>query len=294
MIGALRRAAAAPAPDLRAMAEAEAAGAPALILAAEALIALRAPGAHGRRQGGAGGEEFWQYRPAQPGEPARAIDWRRSARSDALSVRERERQAPQTLALWVSGADGMRWRGDAARPTKRDRAVVLALALGLMALRGGERVVAFAAPDAAPVPGLRRGEALARDLLTGAPAARLPAPETLHRGQRLVIFDDGLGDPAELAAVVAGQPGGALMLVSDPDEETFPLTGALSLTDAAGAELIRTAAAEALRPAYLTRRAERRAALAAICAAARWSCLAHRTDAPPAEALAALSHALGG
>ena len=100
---------------------------PALILSAERLAAMIAPGAHGLRRSGPG-EDFWQYRPAVAGDPAGLIDWRRSARSDAAFVRERERQAPQSAALWVSGAAGMGWTGDPARPTKGDRARLLALA----------------------------------------------------------------------------------------------------------------------------------------------------------------------
>ena len=55
-------------------------------------------GAHGLRRPGPG-EEFWQYRPAQPGEPARAIDWRRSARSDALRAELTATKAAERAAL---------------------------------------------------------------------------------------------------------------------------------------------------------------------------------------------------
>ena len=124
---------------LRLRAEAAAAGLPELMLAAERLAVTVDPGAHGLRRAGTG-EDFWQYRPAVAGDPAGLIDWRRSARSDAAFVRERERQAPQSAALWVSGAAGMGWTGDPAWPTKGDRGRLLALALGLVLLRGGERV----------------------------------------------------------------------------------------------------------------------------------------------------------
>ena len=98
-----------------------------LMLAAERLAVTVDPGAHGLRRAGTG-EDCWQYRPAVAGDPAGLIDWRRSARSDAAFVRERERQAPQSAALWVSGAAGMGWTGDPARPTKGDRGRLLALA----------------------------------------------------------------------------------------------------------------------------------------------------------------------
>ena len=114
--------------DLRARAQTASGHLPALILSAERLAAMIAPGAHGLRRGGPG-EDFWQYRPAGPGDTARSIDWRRSARSDATFVRERELHTAQSAILWVAGTPGMDWTGDPSRPTKRARAELLALAL---------------------------------------------------------------------------------------------------------------------------------------------------------------------
>ena len=56
---------------LRAGAEGLAAALPPLLAAAEHLAATIRMGEHGRRRAGAG-DEFWQYRPAQPGDEARS------------------------------------------------------------------------------------------------------------------------------------------------------------------------------------------------------------------------------
>ena len=86
------------APDLRARAEALGQTLPPLLAEAEMLAATVMLGEHGRRRAGLG-DEFWQYRPAHQGDSARMIDWRRSARSDAHFVREREWQAAQSVTL---------------------------------------------------------------------------------------------------------------------------------------------------------------------------------------------------
>ena len=70
-------------------AEAMAANMPPLLIAAERVAATFMSGLHGRRQAGPG-EIFWQFRRYQSGDPVPGIDWRRSARSDLLYVRERE------------------------------------------------------------------------------------------------------------------------------------------------------------------------------------------------------------
>ena len=276
---------------LRAGAEAAAAGLPGLLLAAERLASVVDAGAHGLRRAGTG-DEFWQYRAAQPGDPAASIDWRRSARSDAAFVREREMQSPQAAAIWVAATPGMDWTGDPARPTKQARGALLALALGLVLLRGGERV---AVAGRAPRGGRTQAEALGRDLIAATGA--LPDAGALRPGQRLVLIGDFLDDPAPLAALTrqAAAQGvrGAMLQVLDPVEETFPFHGAIRFRGAAATvadHLTRDAAA--LRGAYLARLADRRALLGQMADASGLHFGTHDTAQPPAQALMWLYQAL--
>jgi uncharacterized protein (DUF58 family) len=73
---------------------------PRLILEARRIAATVIHGLHGRRRAGPG-ENFWQYRRFLSGEPARRVDWRRSARDDQLYVREQEWEAAHTVWIWV-------------------------------------------------------------------------------------------------------------------------------------------------------------------------------------------------
>ena len=111
---------------------------PPLMAEAERLAASVVPGVHGRRRSGPG-ETFWQYRQAMPGDPATAIDWRRSGRSDAHYIREMEWEAAQTVSIWADPARSMDYVSDHAPRTKGERARLLALALGVLLTRGGER-----------------------------------------------------------------------------------------------------------------------------------------------------------
>ena len=67
--------------SLRAKAEDQAGRLPPLLARAEHLAGTVLLGEHGRRRPGLG-DDFWQYRPVQPGDERRFIDWRRSAKSD--------------------------------------------------------------------------------------------------------------------------------------------------------------------------------------------------------------------
>ena len=82
---------------------------PPLLVAADRIAATVAQGVHGRRRVGQG-ETFWQFRRYEPGDPASKIDWRQSAKTQPLFVREMEWAAAQSVWLWRDGSGSMRWR----------------------------------------------------------------------------------------------------------------------------------------------------------------------------------------
>ncbi|GLK63908.1 MULTISPECIES: DUF58 domain-containing protein [Paracoccus] len=283
--------------QLRARAEAATAALPALMLSAERLAAALVPGAHGQRRAGTG-EDFWQYRPATTGDTARSIDWRRSARSDAQFVRDREAQVAQSAAIWISAAAGMDYAGSAERPTKRDRAELLALSLTMALLSGGERVALAGQP---PRPGRLQADRIAETLVTRPTLDRdddAPPVEALRPGQRVILFDDFLGDPQPVLDYLARASGlgvqGVLMQVLDPNEEAFPWRGAVLFRSASGAIGHDTRDAAGLRSAYLARLAERRETLSQAARTAGWHFGTHDTGAAPAQALLWLWSVLEG
>ena len=119
---------------------------PRLILEARRIAATVIHGLHGRKRAGPG-ENFWQYRRFLSGEPARRVDWRRSARDEHLYVREQEWEAAHTVWLWPDRSPSMAFRSPLAQETKLDRCLVVAFALAEILVQAGERV---------GVPGLMR------------------------------------------------------------------------------------------------------------------------------------------
>lgn len=283
--------------DLRARAQAASGHLPALVLSAERLAALIAPGAHGLRRAGPG-EDFWQYRPASQGDSARAIDWRRSARTDAEFVRDRESQTAQAVGLWISAGQGMAYSGDPERPTKADRARLLGLALAMVLLRGGEKVGLLGQPARA---GRVQADRLAEEIAARAIRSTdgdAPLPDHLRPNQRLVILSDFLDDPAWVEPLLAQAAAigvtGVLMQVLDPDEEVFPWTGAVLFRSLSGAVRHDSRDAAGLREAYLARLAERRDWLRRQANGAGWHFGHHATHQPPAAALTWLYQVLAG
>jgi uncharacterized protein (DUF58 family) len=280
--------------DMRPRAEALGDSLPALLAQADHLAATVTLGEHGRRRAGMG-DEFWQYRPASAGDSAGQVDWRRSARSDGQFVREREWQAAQTVSLWVDAARSMQFSGAATRPPKVDRAQLLALALSVLLLRGGERV-GLTGGITRP----RSGRAQLIRLIEGmtASTADYGAPDVagLTGHSRAVFFSDFLGDPEEVetALGMASDRGvrGALVQILDPAEEEFPFDGRTIFESMGGSLRHETLRAGDLRQRYLDRLAERKARLEELARTFGWHYLCHHSGQSAQSALLWLYAAL--
>lgn len=281
---------------------AEALGArlPPLIVAADRVAATVLQGSHGRRRSGPG-DAFWQFRPFLSGDPAQRIDWRQSARSDRLFIRETEWEAAQTVALWADASRSMEWRAGPGRVTKRERAELLVAALAALLLRGGERVRLIGGPGRSHAG--RAGLAGLVDSLGAVNKSRaLPAPDpSLPRHARAVLIGDFMAPLADIHATVAALAAwplrGHLVQVLDPAEETLgqgdrAYAGRVQFEWSGRGGAVLVPRVEAARPIYAGRLAQHRAGVAAIAAAAGWGFLSHRTDQPAAQALLALWQAL--
>lgn len=282
---------------LRPRAEALAQPLPPLLARAHELAAGVVLGEHGRRRPGLG-DAFWQYRPAQPGDPARAIDWRRSARSDQHFVQEKETQAAQTVLFWVDRSAAMGFASKKGAPTKADRAALIALATAVLLVQGGERVglIGQAAPA---MRGAAQLERLAGALaMPEAADYGAPDPAPLPRHARAVFVSDFLGPLAatEAALKSAADRGvsGALVQVLDPAEEAFPYDGRTLFHSPGGSLSFETQSAGDLRGRYLERLAARKDALAGLAQEAGWQFHIHHSDVPPTGALLWLYRALEG
>ena len=279
---------------LRAKAETLGQALPPLLAEADHLASTVILGEHGRRRAGMG-DEFWQYRPAGTGDSARMIDWRRSARSDAHFVREREWQASQTVTLWVDPARSMTFTGARDRAPKRDRARLLALAVAVLLLRGGERV-GIAGADAPPRSGRAQMLRLLQALGDGADDYGTPDVSGVASHGRAVFLSDFLGNPegVETALAWASDKGvkGALVQVLDPAEEEFPFDGRTIFESMGGTLRHETLRAGDLRTRYLDRLAERKARLATVAQASGWHYLCHHTGQPAQAALLWIYRAL--
>ncbi len=258
-----------------------------------------AHGIHGRRRAGTG-ETFWQFRQFQGGDPATVIDWRRSASSDTLYVREREWEASHTFWLWPDVSPSMSFRSHLAPVEKRDRALVLTLAVAEMLVRAGERValLGLTPPLASRKATSRLAEALAANEGSEALKASLPPKARLSRFSSAILVGDFL-DPAEtvvrrLNEMAEGGVQGHLIQVLDPAEETLAYEGRVEFRSPEGGERWIADRVETVRDAYHKKLTAHRAEIEEAALRLGWSFLVHHTDRSAAEPLLTLIMRLQG
>jgi uncharacterized protein (DUF58 family) len=268
---------------------------PPLMIQAERVAATVAQGEHGRRRVGQG-DAFWQFRRFRQEDTSIAIDWRQSAKSQHLYVREREWAAAASVWIWRDASPSMQYKSHVASCTKVERATVLALAFASLLIRGGERVGDLSRPEppATGRPGLNR---FALNMTSQMESTQsLPPLMPLPRFSQIILISDWL-TPIESVMEILRHYGargvrGHLIQVLDPAEEDLPFDGRTEFEDVESKLRMLARRAETLREAYHDRLSGLRTSIAQACRRQDWTFASHRTDRPPQGALLAAYAAL--
>jgi uncharacterized protein (DUF58 family) len=253
---------------------------PPLLVAADRIAVSVIQGVHGRRRAGPG-EDFWQYRQYSFGDAANRIDWRKSARSERMLIRENEWAASNTLYIWASRAPGMSFRSS------------------LSQVRGGERVAALGSPH--PPGHTRMALANVAEWLEADPKrdhADLPQAVKLPRYATCVLVGDFFSPIPDTTRLLTGFAAegvrGHLLQVVDPAEESLPYEGRTEFIEYAGEERLIAGRAETLKEPYAHRLALHREALKDLARKLGWSFTIHCTDRPPHGVLLSLYGLISG
>lgn len=276
---------------------------PALLVAAERVATTVAQGVHGRRRVGQG-ETFWQFRRYEPGDETSAIDWRQTAKSRYVFVRETEWEAAQSVWLWRDMSPSMDYTSSQDLGTKRERADLLLLALAALLMRGGERF-ALLGTEHPPSTGraafnrltstvldpiIRESAAVPGSAEThGAAPNNLPPGDPLPRYGHVVLLSDFLVPLPEIQSVTMRLADrgvrGVMMQVLDPAEVQLPFKGRIKFSGFEGEDDTLLSRVEAVRNAYHGRLEDHQAGLESIAGRIGWHFTTHRTDASPESAL---------
>jgi len=270
---------------------------PALMVAADRVAATVIQGVHGRRRVGQG-DAFWQYRPFRDGDSANRIDWRQSARSRTLFVRETEWEAAASVWLWRDASprcstrrcahrhQGGARRADHARsrkPAQRCRRTHRAARYRHAAAVGKSSRAPHRRDDDGRNP---RGRSQDRHAVEPA------ADDAAAAHGTVVLVSDWLDPLEQIEPVIryyaSAGVRGHIVQVLDPAEEDLPFDGHVKFEglEAEGQHTVRRV--ETVRTAYGARLAAQRDGLQRLARPANWTVHLHRTDRPPQTILLAL------
>jgi uncharacterized protein (DUF58 family) len=282
---------------VREQAESLAAALPPLLVAAEQLASTIVLGVHGRRKAGMG-ESFWQFRRYSVEDPSTAIDWRQSAKSQHLYVREREWEAAESVWFWRDGSAGMQFASRETHPSKYERATVITLALASLLIRGGERI-ALLGSSSRPASGRVALRRIAHRLADLEPDERSLPPEAQMTQRGTLVWVSDFLDPLEeierkMRGFANAGVRGFMCQIIDPAEEDFPYSGRVRFETRNLADTQMFGRTQNVRLAYRTRYSAHAEAIGRAARRLGWSFLRHRTDRPPQTALIALYGAIGG
>jgi uncharacterized protein (DUF58 family) len=211
--------------------------------------------------------EFADFRPYQPGDDLRYVDWKIAARSDRWVVKQYEEETNLRATLILDVSRSMDWRGAPAaqRLTKRAYAEQLTAALALLLLRQRDAVglvrfddaVRTSVPPRARTGQWRRivaalkeqGNGRASDLA----AALGQAARLVTRRGMVILLSDLLVDVGAVVPALRGLRAAGhdvtVLHIMDPAERDFTLSGEARYTDPES-ELDVPAAAADVRVAY--------------------------------------------
>lgn len=273
---------------LRRAAEEAAASFPALMARAERAVA-GLHGDHTQRKPGSG-EKFWQYRDYVPGDRPQDIDWRQSAKSDRVFIRQKEWQTTQTAVFWCNQSASMDFSSHKKYPTKAEAAQVLSMALAILMVRAGEQVGLYGhLRTGRTETSLQRiGLALADeekqfDTLPNPFAYKLP------RHCSFVQVGDFLSPAQEIETVFstlsAQAESGLVLQVLDPAEIELPYSGRIIFEEPTAHSKEPVNHVDSVRAEYQERIAMHLSAVENICRQQQWHYVLHRTDRDVSETL---------
>ncbi|MEM1379273.1 MAG: DUF58 domain-containing protein [Pseudomonadota bacterium] len=266
---------------------------PDLMAAAQHAAEVVTAGRHPRRKPGRS-DTFWQFRDYAVGDPVSAIDWRQSARlAQRLLVRQTEWEQPQTILLWCGGGEDFDFGGD-GRPPKRLRGQVIALALAILALRGGERTGLWGGMEPP-----RSGNQSVHRIADGLLRHDIPLSDGFPTEGATVVFISDFHAPTDDLAVAfekvrQARGRGIAIVVEDPAEATFPFNGSTRFEGANGQARKVFGQAGAIRDDYLALRQAHHDALRDVVRTADEAVIFHQTDHPITPLLLSLVQQLEG
>ena len=227
---------------------------PSLYVKADRIANTIWEGMHNRNKDGLG-DNFWQFRKYEYGDPAHLIDWKKTAKSNETFIQEKELQTLQNFVIWRDTSKSMNFRSSESIDTKLYRANLFTLALTIILSKSGENIVL---------------NGLKTELLKGGNAVNFvsnqinekvtdsckssPNVNEIKNNSDVILIGDFLNNIIETEKTIKELSNrginGIIIQILDPAERFFPYKGRINFNGLEGEQKILIGKAESVRNDY--------------------------------------------
>ena len=227
---------------------------PSLYVKADRIANTIWEGMHNRNKDGLG-DNFWQFRKYEYGDPAHLIDWKKTAKSNETFIQEKELQTLQNFVIWRDTSRSMDFRSSESIDTKLYRANLFTLTLTIILSKSGENIVL---------------NGLKSELLKGGNAVNFvsnqinekvtdsfkssPNINEIKNNSDVILIGDFLNNINETEKTIKELSNrginGIIIQILDPAERFFPYKGRINFNGLEGEKNILIGKAESVRNDY--------------------------------------------
>ncbi len=246
------------------------------------------------------GDDFWQHRDYHVSDDLKNIDWRHSARSDTLYIRQHHHPAIQKLTFWVPASSAFQYTSQADLLTKKAYCQILIAALGLYYFHQGYQCRLNNLPILSGVHQFGKWVSMLEEINTDLSFKELlQVPNHkhayFHTDSHILISDFLPLTPfitTLQSSALSAKLGHKVTVcrLHDPTEATFPYNGNLSFSSLSvpSNAPISLQATSGCRSAYQQLWHQEQHLLANICHQKKWSFVTISTESPLADTLKTL------
>ena len=227
---------------------------PSLYVKADRIANTIWEGMHNRNKDGLG-DNFWQFRKYEYGDPAHLIDWKKTAKSNETFIQEKELQTLQNFVIWRDTSKSMNFRSAESIDTKLYRANLFTLALTIILSKSGENIVLNGLKSKL----LKGGNAVnfvsnqINEKVTDSYKSS-PNVNEIKNNSDVILIGDFLNNIIETEKTIKELSNrginGIIIQILDPAERFFPYKGRINFNGLEGEQNILIGKAESVRNDY--------------------------------------------
>jgi uncharacterized protein (DUF58 family) len=227
---------------------------PSLLIKANNIANTVWEGVHNRNKAGVG-ENFWQFRKYEYGDPAHLIDWKKSAKSYDTFVQEKELATLQNIVIWRDTSESMSFHSNKNIDTKIYRANLLILALTILFSKSGENII-LNGFNSKLLNGKEAINFISSQIAEKVKDKFLSEPNIneIKNNSEIILISDFLNDSSHTEEIIKKLSSrgikGSIIQILDPAEKTFPFKGRINFTGLKEEESILIGKAESVRNSY--------------------------------------------